>query len=76
MQLHTREWGTGDRTALLVHGIMSDSRTWRRVGPALAERGYRVLAVDLRGHGRSPRGEYTRGTSPTTSWTPCRPAPT
>ncbi|NUS31149.1 MAG: alpha/beta hydrolase [Streptomyces sp.] len=59
MQLHTREWGTGDRTALLVHGIMSDSRTWRRVGPALAERGYRVLAVDLRGHGRSPRGEYT-----------------
>ncbi|PWI14559.1 alpha/beta hydrolase [Streptomyces sp. Act143] len=59
MQLHTREWGTGDRTALLVHGIMSDSRTWRRVGPALAERGYRVIAVDLRGHGRSPRGEYT-----------------
>lgn len=59
MRLHTREWGTGDRTALLVHGIMSDSRTWRRVGPALAERGYRVLAVDLRGHGRSPRGEYS-----------------
>ncbi|MFF4605555.1 alpha/beta fold hydrolase [Streptomyces sp. NPDC001339] len=58
MQLYTREWGAGPRTAVLVHGIMSDHRTWRRVGPALAERGYRVLAVDLRGHGRSPRGPY------------------
>lgn len=59
MRLHTREWGSGDRTALLVHGIMTDSRTWRRVGPALADHGYRVLAVDLRGHGRSPRGAYS-----------------
>ena len=59
MRLNTREWGSGDRVALLVHGIMSDSRTWRRVGPALAERGYRVIAVDLRGHGASGRGEYT-----------------
>ena len=41
--------------AVLVHGVTSSSRTWWRVGPALAERGYRVLAVDLRGHGASPR---------------------
>lgn len=59
MKLNTREWGSGDRTALLIHGIMSDSRTWHRVGPALAEFGYRVLGVDLRGHGESPRAaEY------------------
>ncbi|MFD5557266.1 alpha/beta fold hydrolase [Streptomyces sp. NPDC127068] len=58
MRLHTYEWGTGDRTAVLVHGIMSDHRTWRRVGPALAARGYRVIGVDLRGHGGSGRGEY------------------
>lgn len=55
MLLNTTAWGTGERTALLVHGIMSDARTWHRVGPLLADRGYRVLAVDLRGHGRSPR---------------------
>lgn len=55
MKLSTRTWGSGERTALLIHGIMSDSRTWRRVGPALAERGYRVIAVDLRGHGASLR---------------------
>ncbi|MEV5483209.1 alpha/beta hydrolase [Streptomyces sioyaensis] len=58
MQLYTHEWGAGERIAVLVHGMMSDHRTWHRVGPALAERGYRVLAVDLRGHGRSPRGDY------------------
>ncbi|MFB7464819.1 alpha/beta fold hydrolase [Streptomyces sp. NPDC056224] len=59
MQLHTRTWGEGDRVALLIHGIMSDHRTWRRVGPALAGLGYRVIAVDLRGHGASGRGEYS-----------------
>ena len=57
MKLNTREWGTGDRIAVLVHGIMSDSRTWNRVGPALAARGYRVVAVDLRGHGASGRAD-------------------
>ncbi|MER5623318.1 alpha/beta fold hydrolase [Streptosporangium sp. NPDC002544] len=58
--LHTREWGRGDRVAVLIHGIMADSRCWWRVGPALAERGYRVVAVDLPGHGESPRAEeYT-----------------
>ncbi|MFI6106290.1 alpha/beta fold hydrolase [Streptomyces sp. NPDC051310] len=59
MRLHTTTWGEGDRLALLVHGIMADHRTWRRVGPALAARGYRVVAVDLRGHGASGRaGSY------------------
>ncbi|MER5913982.1 alpha/beta hydrolase [Streptomyces sp. NPDC001982] len=58
MKLHSHVWGTGDRVAVLVHGIMSDHRTWRRVGPALAAKGYRVVAVDLRGHGASGRGAY------------------
>ncbi|WP_406864518.1 alpha/beta fold hydrolase [Streptomyces sp. HUAS MG47] len=59
MRLHTTTWGSGDRVALLIHGIMSDHRTWRRVAPALAERGYRVVAVDLRGHGATgPAGRY------------------
>jgi pimeloyl-ACP methyl ester carboxylesterase len=58
MKLHVREWGTGDRVAVLIHGITSDSTGWRRVGLELAARGYRVLAPDLRGHGLSDRGEY------------------
>ena len=60
-RLATRWWGSEGPgavhrpLAVLVHGVTSSSRTWWRVGPALAERGYRVLAVDLRGHGSSPR---------------------
>ncbi len=40
--------------AVLVHGITGWWRTWWRVGPALADRGWRVIALDLRGHGSSP----------------------
>ncbi|MGA4850943.1 alpha/beta fold hydrolase [Streptomyces sp. G5(2025)] len=58
MRLHTATWGDGGRVALLVHGLMADHRTWHEVGPVLADRGYRVVAVDLRGHGRSGRGGY------------------
>jgi pimeloyl-ACP methyl ester carboxylesterase len=64
VRLNTTTWGSGDRIALLVHGIMADHRTWRRVGPALAERGYRVIAVDLRGHGASGRAEGPEGYTP------------
>ncbi|MFD7319607.1 alpha/beta fold hydrolase [Streptomyces sp. NPDC059875] len=64
MRLNTTTWGSGDRIALLIHGIMADHRTWRRVGPALAERGYRVIAVDLRGHGASPRAAGPEGYTP------------
>lgn len=58
MRLHTQEWGTGDRIAVLVHGIMTDHRTWHELTPVLTGMGYRVLAVDLRGHGASARGAY------------------
>ncbi|WP_082802104.1 alpha/beta fold hydrolase [Herbidospora cretacea] len=51
--LNVREWGGGPKTAVLIHGIMSDSGCWWQVGPDLAARGYHVLAVDLPGHGRS-----------------------
>jgi pimeloyl-ACP methyl ester carboxylesterase len=59
LRLHVHEWGAGDRKALLVHGLLSDHGGWYRVGPALAKRGYHVLAPDLRGHGLSPRGTYS-----------------
>jgi len=55
MKLAVHEAGTGPRTAVLVHGIMSDHRAWHRVGQELADRGFRIIAVDLAGHGGSPR---------------------
>lgn len=57
--LQVRTWGDGERVAVLVHGMTSDSGSWWHIGPKLAERGYRVVAPDLPGHGRSGRGEYS-----------------
>ena len=59
--LATREWNPSEtyapapRVAVLVHGIVGWSRTWWRLGPALVERGFRAVGIDLRGHGQSPR---------------------
>jgi len=48
----TVEWGNpADPPVLLVHGVTSLTGTWWRIGPALAAAGYRVVAVDLPGHG-------------------------
>jgi pimeloyl-ACP methyl ester carboxylesterase len=55
MKLAVHEAGDGPKTALLIHGIMSDHRAWHRVSAELVDQGYRVVAVDLAGHGRSPR---------------------
>lgn len=53
------ELGDAQRTAILVHGLLSDHGAWCRVAPALVDRGYRVVMPDLRGHGLSPRGDYS-----------------
>jgi pimeloyl-ACP methyl ester carboxylesterase len=45
---------------VLVHGLSSNALMWRGVARVLAERGFRSLSVDLRGHGQSskPDGPY------------------
>lgn len=56
MKLATRSWGEGERPlAVLVHGLTGSSRSWWRVGPWFAANGWHAVAVDLRGHGASPR---------------------
>ena len=50
----TLSWGRAeDPPVLLLHGVTSNSGIWWRVAPALAAAGYRVIAVDLPGHGRT-----------------------
>jgi len=44
--------GTGDVPVVLVHGWSCDSSDWIWLIPELAQ-SYRVIAVDLRGHGHS-----------------------
>jgi pimeloyl-ACP methyl ester carboxylesterase len=47
--------GAARGSIALVHGVMALAETWWRVGPALAERGWRVAAFDLPGHGGDVR---------------------
>ncbi len=48
------EMGAGPAVVLL-HGIAASSYDWSVLMPALASLGYRALAVDLLGHGDSPK---------------------
>jgi pimeloyl-ACP methyl ester carboxylesterase len=42
-------------TFVLVHGLASNARMWDGVALDLAARGYRAIAIDQRGHGRSDK---------------------
>jgi pimeloyl-ACP methyl ester carboxylesterase len=55
VRLHTIRHGEGPVRFVLVHGLASAARMWDGVGAALAERGHGSIAVDLRGHGESPK---------------------
>lgn len=48
-----REYGSGPRVVVLTHGLLMDGRMYSRLAPAVAERGHRVITVDMLGHGAS-----------------------
>jgi pimeloyl-ACP methyl ester carboxylesterase len=54
------EYGEGERLLVLAHGLLMSRRMFEHLGPALAERGNRVVCVDLLGHGRSDQPEELR----------------
>jgi pimeloyl-ACP methyl ester carboxylesterase len=54
------EYGEGERPIVLVHGLLMNRRMFERLGPALAERGNKVICVDLLGHGRSDQPDDLR----------------
>jgi pimeloyl-ACP methyl ester carboxylesterase len=49
------EHGSGDRPIVLIHGLLMNRRMFERLAPTMAERGNRVITIDLLGHGRSDR---------------------
>ncbi|MFI1564116.1 alpha/beta fold hydrolase [Streptomyces sp. NPDC020490] len=55
-RIHLVEQGTGP-LVLLVHGFPESWYSWRHQLPVLAAAGYRAVAVDVRGYGRSSRPE-------------------
>lgn len=57
-RFHALAWGEPGRPlVLLLHGFPEFSGAWEAVGPRLAAEGFRVVAPDQRGYGRSWRPE-------------------
>lgn len=61
------EWNHGSAesdarpTILMLHGGGQNRHSWKNTGQVLADRGFRVVAVDTRGHGdsdRAPEADY------------------
>lgn len=54
MQLSTRRWGSNSTKAVVcIHGLTQQSEVFDQLGRKLAGLGMHVVAVDLRGHGKS-----------------------
>jgi pimeloyl-ACP methyl ester carboxylesterase len=51
-RIHVVEEGSGP-LVLLVHGFPESWYSWRHQLPALAGAGFRAVAIDVRGYGRS-----------------------
>jgi pimeloyl-ACP methyl ester carboxylesterase len=49
------EYGGGDRTVVLLPGLLFSRKMQGPLASSIAERGYRVLSLDLLGHGESDR---------------------
>jgi pimeloyl-ACP methyl ester carboxylesterase len=49
------EYGEGSRVVVLLHGLLLSQRMHEPLARRLAERGNRVITLDLLGHGRSDR---------------------
>jgi malonyl CoA-acyl carrier protein transacylase len=57
-QMCVCSWGSQDNPVVLcVHGILEQGLAWQEVAHPLVSKGYRVVAPDLFGHGRSSHFE-------------------
>ena len=54
-RLSYSDFGEGDRTVVLIHGLLLNRHMHEPLARALAARGNRVLTLDLLGHGESDR---------------------
>ena len=53
-------YGDGDRGVVLAHGGRFNKESWEKQARMLAKAGFRVLAIDFRGRGRSRGGRWTQ----------------
>lgn len=52
--LNVKEWSTEGRLLVFLHHLTGTCAAWDRIAPEMAT-GFRVIAVDLRGHGLSSK---------------------
>lgn len=52
-QIEADVYGSGPRGVVLAHGGRFNKGSWARQAKALAEAGFRVVAIDFRGYGKS-----------------------
>lgn len=56
MRIHYQEFGdAANPPLLLIHGFTASTYVWKTSAPLLAERGFRVIAIDLPGFGYSEK---------------------
>jgi pimeloyl-ACP methyl ester carboxylesterase len=49
-------YGESDSVVILVHGARFDKESWAEQAPLIADAGFKVIAIDLRGRGESRGG--------------------
>jgi len=54
-RLEYTQFGAGDRVLVLMPGLLMSRRMFDRLAPEMASRGFRVVTVDVLGHGGSDR---------------------
>jgi pimeloyl-ACP methyl ester carboxylesterase len=59
-RIRYEEYGEGDQALILIHGLLMNRRMYEPLAPWLAERGNRVVCIDLLGHGDSDQPEDLR----------------
>jgi len=54
------DYGTGNRALVLMHGLLMNRHMYDRLAPEVASRGFRVITIDVLGHGESDRPDDMR----------------
>lgn len=62
-RVHYVNYGKGDEALVLIHGWTQNIDAWRDQIPEFAKH-YRVIALDLPGHGKSDKRQFTKESVP------------
>jgi esterase len=57
LSLNFKEYGTGDRNLIVLHGFLGSLDNWHSLATEWAKNGLHVYTIDQRNHGRSPHTE-------------------